>query len=120
MVGLREGFRFAGIFTDVPSCSLTIENRLHVDVRPPTEQHNSCVLVQPRVVANSSKRFPSIATSTFNEGTRCTRHGVRKVKSTGTLSKTLCGIAAADSVDKRAVSLTAIAQVDVIVAQVPL
>ena len=77
------------------------------------------MLVQPRVVANSRKRFASIASSTINERTRNTRHRVRKVKATGTLSKTLRWIAAADSVDKRAVSLTAIAQVYVIVAKVP-
>jgi hypothetical protein len=116
---LRECLRFAGIFTDVPSRSLSIENRLHVDIRPPSEQHNLCVLVQPRVVANGRKRFASIATSTFNEGTRSTRHRIRKVKATGTVSKTLRWIAVAESVDKRAVSLTAIAQVYAIVAKVP-
>ena len=119
VVRVRESLRFARVLADVPSRSFPVKNGLHINVSPPTEQDDSCVLVQPRVVTNSGKRFASAASTAFDKGPSFTRQRVWKVKTARAISVTLGRIATMRPTNDGTVGLTAVAQVDVVFTQIP-
>jgi hypothetical protein len=78
------------------------------------------VLVQPGVVMNRSEHLSSAASSAFYERASNVCQRVREVEAARSVVMTLGGIAAVCPADHGPVRLTTVAQVDVVVAQVPL